>query len=35
MQTIVTATDETVVRDAGVPLARYAAVEAGEVRWKS
>jgi DNA replication and repair protein RecF len=33
MQTIVTTTDETVVRDAGIPLAQYAMVEAGDIRW--
>ncbi len=35
MQTIVTTTDETVVRDAGIPLERYARVEAGDIRWIS
>jgi DNA replication and repair protein RecF len=34
MQTIVTATDEAVVRDAGIPLGRFATVEAGVVRWE-
>ncbi|MCA9859257.1 MAG: DNA replication/repair protein RecF [Thermomicrobiales bacterium] len=33
MQTIVTTTDESVVRAAGIPLERYAVVEAGFVRW--
>jgi DNA replication and repair protein RecF len=35
MQTIVTTTDEAVVRDAAIPLERYASVEAGEIRWIS
>ncbi len=33
MQTIVTATDEAVVRAAAIPLERYAEVGAGEIRW--
>lgn len=33
MQTIVTATDESVVRAAEIPLERYATVEAGVLRW--
>ena len=35
MQTIVTTTDEKVVRDAGIPLERYARVEDGDIRWIS
>lgn len=35
MQTIVTTTDESVVRAAGIPLTRYASVEAGVVTWIS
>ncbi len=35
MQTIVTTTDEAVVRAADIPLERYAAVEAGSVNWIS
>lgn len=35
MQTIVTTTDEAVVRDAGIPLAHYATVEAGVLHWSS
>ena len=34
MQTIVTSTDEAVVRSAAIPLRRYATVEAGNIRWK-
>ena len=33
MQTIVTTTDESVVRVAGIPLDQYATVEAGVIRW--
>jgi DNA replication and repair protein RecF len=33
MQTIVTTTDEAVVRAAGIPLEQYATVEAGVIRW--
>lgn len=33
MQTIVTTTDESVVRAAGVPLTRFATVDAGTFRW--
>ncbi len=35
MQTVVTTTDESVVRAAGIPLTRYASVEAGVVAWIS
>jgi DNA replication and repair protein RecF len=35
MQTIVTSTDESVVRAASIPLSRYATVEAGILRWIS
>lgn len=35
IQTIVTATDESIVRDAGVPLQQFASVEAGVIRWMS
>ena len=35
MQTIVTTTDESVVRSAGIPIERYATVEAGELKWTS
>ncbi len=35
MQTIVTATDESVVRAAGIPLKRYATVDAGLLTWIS
>jgi DNA replication and repair protein RecF len=33
MQTIVTSTDESVVRAAAIPLDRYATVDAGVIRW--
>jgi DNA replication and repair protein RecF len=33
MQTIVTSTDESVVRSAAIPLDRYAQVEAGTITW--
>lgn len=33
MQTIVTSTDESIVRAAAIPLHRYATVEAGTIRW--
>ena len=33
MQTIVTSTDETVVRAAVIPIERYATVEAGRIQW--
>lgn len=33
MQTIITTTDESVVRAAGLPLDRYATVEAGVIHW--
>ncbi len=33
MQTIVTSTDESVVRAAAIPLEKYATVEAGSIRW--
>lgn len=35
MQTIVTTTDESVVRAAGIPIERYATVEAGNLQWSS
>ncbi|HET9660524.1 MAG TPA: DNA replication/repair protein RecF [Thermomicrobiales bacterium] len=35
MQTIVTTTDESVVRAAGIPIERYASVDAGVMRWIS
>lgn len=35
MQTIVTSTDESVVRAAAIPLERYAVAEAGGIRWVS
>jgi DNA replication and repair protein RecF len=35
MQTIVTTTDESVVRAAGIPIERYATVDAGTLRWLS
>ena len=35
MQTIVTSTDEAIVRMTSIPLERYATVEAGVIRWMS